>query len=126
MVIVFRRYAERDLERRTGSFRLAGYILDSPFNFTNVFKIVVQLDAIARWDAFLDQSNLVGNGIEDAARPFSVGNPLVDAGTVAEQAFEGHTRIDFCRKRRRRRRPRDGVCITATIPPIAVTGIVTG
>src|SRR5437660_8513032 len=125
MVIVFRRYDERDLERRTRSFRFAGYILDSPFNLTDVFKIVVQLGPIARWDAFLDKSNLVSNGIEDAASPLSIHNAFVHAGTVAEQPLERHTRIDFCRKRRRRRRPRNGIRVTAAIAPIAITGIVT-
>src|SRR6266478_4510084 len=126
MVIVFRRYAEEDLERRTGSFRFAGYILDSPFNLTDVFKIIVELGSIARRDAFLDKSNLVCNRIEDAAGAFSIRNPFIHAGTVAEQPLERHTRIDFCRKGRGRRRPRNGVRVTAAIAPIAVTGIVTG
>src|SRR5437016_802473 len=124
MVIVFRRYAERDLERRTRRFRLAGYILDSPFNLADIFKIVVQLGPIARRDAFLDKSNLVSNGIEDAASSFSIRNPFVHAGAVAEQPLERHTGIDFGWKRRRRRRPGNGVRVTAAVAPIAVTGIV--
>ena len=106
MLIAICGYPEWDLERRTGALGFAGYILDSPFNLTNVLKIRVELEPIARGDAFFENRNLSGHGIEDAAGPLSVDNSLVYASTVAEQALEYHTRIDFGRKRRRRRWPR--------------------
>ena len=95
VIVAVRRYAEWDFERRAGSFRFAGDVLDSPFNLTNVFEICVEFDSIARSDASLERRNLVRHRIEDAAGSFSVDNALIDAGTVAEQAFEGHARIDF-------------------------------
>src|SRR6266850_2540728 len=124
--IVVCRYAEWDFERRAGGFRFAGYVLNSPFDLTNVLEIVFELDLIARRDALLQASNLAGDGIENTTGPLSVDDTLVRARAVSEQALESHAGIDFCRKRGRRCRPRDGVRVTATVTPVAVAGIVTG
>src|SRR5438034_942902 len=119
------RYAKGDLERL---FRLwfAGHILDPPLNLSNVLKIVVEPGPIARRDVFFEKRKLAGYRIEDATGAPPVRKPLLRAGTVTEQALEDHTRIDFCRKRRRGRRPRDGVRISAAVTPVAVAGIVSG
>src|SRR5580692_6000966 len=99
------RYTKWDLERRA-RFWFVGHILNPPLNLTDVLDIVVELGPVVRSDVFLETRKLVGYRVEDAAVALSVRQPLSRASTVAEQALEGHTRIHFCRKRRRGRRPR--------------------
>src|SRR5215475_10229014 len=125
MVVVSRWYTKEHLESGAGGFRLGGDVLDPPFNLTDVFKIIVQLDPIACRNFLLQGGDFMSNRIEDAAGPFPIGNPFVGVGAIAEQPLECHTRIDLSRQRSRRSRPGNGVRVGAAIAPIAVARVVT-
>src|SRR5262245_40371474 len=126
MVVVFRRYTEGNIERGAGGFWLSGDVLDPTLNLTDVFKIIIQLDAIVCRNFLLQGADFMSNRIENAAGPFPIGNPFVGVGAIAEQPLECHTRIDLGRQRSRRSRPGNGVRVGAAIAPIAVARVVTG
>src|SRR5881409_1273520 len=71
----------------------------------NVREIGVELGTIARGNTFFETCDLVSNGIEDTSGPLPVYNAFIRTRAITKQPFEDHTRIDFCRKRCRRRRP---------------------
>src|SRR5205809_6952595 len=120
MGIIVGGYAEWDLERRPRSFRFTGDILDAPFDLTNIFKIGVELGTIARGNTFFEACDLVSNGIEDTSGPLPVYDAFIRTRAITKQPFEDHTRIDFCRKRCRRRRPCDGIGVCAAVTPVAI------
>src|SRR6266704_689544 len=97
--------------------------LDPPLKFTNVLKIGVEPSPIARAEILLEKTKLMRHRIENASVLLSSSEPLLRTGSFAEQALEGHTRIDLCRKRLRGRRPGDGVGVRAAITPVAIAEI---
>src|SRR5207244_12855908 len=85
MGIIVCRYAEWDLKGCPRSFRIAGDVLDSPFDLTNILEVRVELGTIASRDAFLDTCDLVCNGIEDAACPLAIYNTFLSARAVRSE-----------------------------------------
>src|SRR5262245_7794642 len=94
--------------------------IDTPFEFSNIVRVIVQPRAVAGAEVFLERGELMCDGIEYAGTSLSAFQSLVCVRTVAEQAFKSDARIDFGRKRRRRIDPGNGVGICAAVTPIAI------
>src|SRR4029077_18280766 len=114
--------AKRDIDRRF-LHRVADRNLDPPLELTNVLEIGVEPAPIAGAEIALEQTKLTRDRIENAGILLATRNPLLRTRAVAEQALEGHTRIDFCRERLGRRRPGDGVRVRAAVTPVAIAEV---
>src|SRR5437867_12955574 len=97
--------------------------MDPPLDFTNVLKIRIEPGPIARTEVLLENRKLTTDRIENARVLLSPGKPLLFACSIAEQALESHTWIDFCGKRLRGRRPGNGVRIRTTVTPITIAEV---
>src|ERR1700674_1596443 len=116
------RQAKWDLSRRF-THRLAHRNLDPPLQLTNVLQIGVEPAPVARTQVLLERSKLIRYRIQNAGILLSSRKPLLRTRSIAEQALEGHTRVDFRRKRLRGRDPGYGVGVCAAIAPIAIAEI---
>src|SRR5207247_3979205 len=92
-------------------------------DFANIFSIGVELGFIARPEVFLQKCQVMRDRIQNAGVLPSSGSSLLRTCSVAEQPLESHTRVDFCRKRLRGRRPRDAVRVGAAITKVAAAEI---
>src|SRR6516162_266028 len=120
-VLAFRQ-AEWDLTRRLTD-GLAHRNLDPPLELTDVLQIGVEAAPVAGAEILLERRDLVGYRIEDAGVLFAPRQPLLRTRSIAEQALESDTRIDFGRERLVGRTPGYGVGICAAIAPIAISKI---
>src|ERR1700677_2423296 len=116
------RQAKWNLSIRLGH-RLAHGNLDAPLDFPNVLQIGIHPRAVARAQILLEKRDFMRHRIENTGVLFASQNALFRTGTIAEQAFEGHPRVDLRRKRLCWRGPRYRVGVRTAVAPVAVTEI---
>src|SRR5262245_26910381 len=73
--------------------------LDSPLDFANVLAVGIEPVLVSRGKVFLDESKFPRDCVENTGALAFCFRPLVRALSIAEQALERDTRIDFSRKR---------------------------
>ena len=94
--------------------------VNAPLGFANRFQVLVHPAAVLGAEIRMQATNLVGDRVEQAAIHPHLAQPIGGAVAVAEQALEHGARIPLHRVRRRRRPPRDGVHVGATVAGVAV------
>ena len=93
---------------------------NAPFEGPDGVEILIEPGPVAVADGALEAGQIVGDRIEDAAVAAHLGRALLGRAAVAEESLEHHPRVVLHRQRRRRRPPRDGVQIDATVAVLAV------
>ena len=93
--------------------------LDAALDLAHVVEIFGYAIAVVRAQAALQMADLRGHRVQDAALALDAGQALGGVGSVAKQAIEHHTRVDFHGQRRGGRAPRDGVGVGAAEADVA-------
>ena len=78
------RYSERSRHGSLGRNLLSSGLGKTPFDFANVFKIIVQRIAIRRAQTHVEPLGLLGHRVENAAILLDSGEPLLACAAVAE------------------------------------------